>query len=212
MTTDKCEGCGSSPCICACTDKDCPHYGTPHAHAGKTDTGVLYGQVNDPTGDTRHTGKWLQEVARAQDAELTQEVPTDVTFNVTGTDTERLAARLYSEGTALQVVEHIMALYGLKIQRTEDAEMIVELDSLHGALWFREYWMRDHEGKVVKHGKPVADMPGWVVAFEESLRPKDQLPMCYICEERVKEGERVEPHKHPVTGAMLVKHAYDCAL
>lgn len=172
----------------------------------------LIGQLRDPDGETPHTGKWLAEVEREQEAELVQEVPSDVAFIVAGTDTERTARKLVQDGTAMQVMEHVLALYGLKMERSEDAEAIVELQSLHGSLYFREYWERDMEGNVTKHGKPVTDMPGWVVAFEESLRPKDEPTRCYVCSEVLEPGELIQPHKHPLTGAKLWRHVNDCAL
>lgn len=163
----------------------------------------LIGQLRDPDAETVSTGRWLAET------ELVDEPVADVAFIVAGTDIEREALRHFQKGTALMLMEHILALYGLKLVAQPDAADVVELAALHGSLWFREYYVRDEHGQVSRHGKPVTDMPGWVVAFEDERKPKI-IPTCYVCGEKIKPGEVVVPHKHPISGVSLIKHAADC--
>lgn len=164
----------------------------------------LIGQLRDPDAETVSTGRWLAET------ELVGEPVADVAFIVAGTDIEREAARHFQNGTAITLIEHIMALYGLRMVKDQDATDIVELQALHGSVYFREYYQRDENGGVSKISKPVTDMPGWVVAFEEGRRPK-ATSSCYVCGKPIKPDDTTLPHRHPITGVMLVKHGWDCA-
>lgn len=206
MSTSVCKNCNASPCQCGCKfhgpDDEVPIGGKPSE--------ALVGQLRDPDGETVSTGKWGMELAYQQEAELVVEVPAGVAFAITGTDVERLARKLVNEGTAMSLIEEVLGLYGLSMERDEDANFQVNLRSKIGSVFFDHWWQLDHgTGTITEHKAEAGEFPGWVVAHLEATKPK-MLPVCYICGQDIEPGNLVTLHRNPVDGRDYPKHNWDC--